>query len=87
SSESLYCITATKKTWRRRRWVSFVASIILLVAFVVILILSGVLSRFKGKEKMAASLCMTPECLEAANGIIGKSLRPLAGLSSITELC
>ncbi|KAK8039194.1 hypothetical protein PG993_007605 [Apiospora rasikravindrae] len=29
------------ETWRRRRWVSFVASIILLIAFVVILILSG----------------------------------------------
>ncbi|KAK8094510.1 hypothetical protein PG997_001195 [Apiospora hydei] len=64
------------KTWRRRRWASFVASIILLVAFGPVgeadKKYNPVLSRFKGKEKMAASLCMTPECLEAANGIIAK---------------
>lgn len=29
------------KTWKRRRWVSFVASISLLIAFVAVLILSG----------------------------------------------
>lgn len=29
------------KTWRRRRWISFVASIFLLLGFVAILILSG----------------------------------------------
>ena len=29
------------KTWRRRRWISLVASAFLIIAFVVILILSG----------------------------------------------
>ncbi|KAK8133962.1 peptidase family M13 [Apiospora sp. TS-2023a] len=41
SSEDSIQTEQQVKTWRRRRWVSFVASISLLIAFVVILILSG----------------------------------------------
>jgi endothelin-converting enzyme len=58
------------KTWRRRRWISFVASILLLLGFVAILILSGVLSRASGKSHMAASLCLTPACVHAASELL-----------------
>ncbi|KAK8077458.1 peptidase family M13 [Apiospora saccharicola] len=41
SSEDCIQTEQQVKTWRRRRWVSLVASISLLIAFVVILILGG----------------------------------------------
>ncbi|KAI4592639.1 hypothetical protein KJ359_010541 [Pestalotiopsis sp. 9143b] len=55
---------------RRRRWISLIASIFLVVGFVVILILSGVLARSKGKPGMASALCLTPACIHAASEIL-----------------
>ncbi|KAI1297361.1 peptidase family M13 [Xylaria venustula] len=59
------------KTLRRRRWISLVASVFLIIVFVVILILSGVLSRSRKKSpKMDTSICMTPTCIHAASEIL-----------------
>ncbi|KAI0378465.1 endothelin-converting enzyme 1 [Hypomontagnella monticulosa] len=58
------------KTWRRRRWISLVASAFLIIAFVVILILSGVLSRARRKPNMSSSLCLTPACIHAASEVL-----------------
>lgn len=41
------------KTWRRRRWISFAASIFLLLGFVAILILSGGKCAFLGADPRA----------------------------------
>ncbi|KAI1376163.1 endothelin-converting enzyme 1 [Hypoxylon crocopeplum] len=58
------------KTWRRRRWVSLVVSIVLILAFVIILILSGVLSRAQRKPGMSSPLCLTPACIHAASEVL-----------------
>ncbi|KAI1753827.1 peptidase family M13 [Xylaria castorea] len=59
------------KTLHRRRWISLIASVLLIAAFVVILILSGVLSRNRKKPpKMDASICTTPTCIHAASEIL-----------------
>ncbi|OTA53412.1 peptidase family M13 [Hypoxylon sp. EC38] len=63
-------LNAQVKTWRRRRWISLIVSVLLIIAFVVILILSGVLSRARRKPAMASSLCLTPECIHAASEIL-----------------
>ncbi|KAI1187961.1 peptidase family M13 [Nemania serpens] len=56
---------------RRRRWISLIASILLIAAFVVILILSGVLSRNRKRQpKIDTSICMTPDCIHAASEIL-----------------
>ncbi|KAI8624050.1 peptidase family M13 [Xylariaceae sp. FL1651] len=58
------------KSWRRRRWISLIASALLLVAFVVILILSGVLSRNRRNAPVNSSMCLTPECVHVASDIL-----------------
>ncbi|KAI0556144.1 peptidase family M13 [Xylaria curta] len=59
------------KTLHRRRWISLIASVFLITAFVVILILSGVLSRNQKKPpKMDPSICTTPTCIHAASEIL-----------------
>ncbi|KAI1460816.1 endothelin-converting enzyme 1 [Annulohypoxylon moriforme] len=60
------------KTWRRRRWISLFVSAFLIIAFVVILIVSGVLSRSRRKPSpgMNSSLCLTPACIHAASEIL-----------------
>ncbi|OTB04317.1 hypothetical protein M426DRAFT_320912 [Hypoxylon sp. CI-4A] len=58
------------KTLRRRRWVSLIFSILLIIAFVVILVLSGILSRARRKPNMSSSLCLTPACIHAASEIL-----------------
>ncbi|KAI0485484.1 peptidase family M13 [Xylaria cf. heliscus] len=59
------------KSLHRRRWLSLIASIFIITAFVVILILSGVLSRNRKKSpKMDTSICMTPTCIHAASEIL-----------------
>ncbi|ETS84676.1 hypothetical protein PFICI_02701 [Pestalotiopsis fici W106-1] len=58
------------KSRRRRRWISLIASIFLVIGFVVILILSGVLARSRGKPGMASALCLTPACIHAASEIL-----------------
>ncbi|KAK6085991.1 endothelin-converting enzyme [Seiridium cupressi] len=58
------------KSWKRRRWISLIASLFLIAGFVVILILSGILSRAKGKPGMASSLCLTSACVHAASDIL-----------------
>ncbi|KAI0161414.1 peptidase family M13 [Xylariaceae sp. FL1272] len=58
------------KTWRRRRWISLVASALLIVAFLVILILSGVFSRKKKHPTAKSSLCTTATCIHAASEIL-----------------
>ncbi|KAI1108761.1 peptidase family M13 [Nemania sp. NC0429] len=56
---------------RHRRWVSLIASILLITAFVVILLLSGVLSRNRKKSpKMDTSVCMSPTCIHAASEVL-----------------
>ncbi|KAI0200603.1 peptidase family M13 [Astrocystis sublimbata] len=59
---------------RRRRWISLIASVLIIAAFVVILILSGVLSRNRRKPqeppKMDPSICTTPTCIHAASEIL-----------------
>ncbi|KAI0518184.1 peptidase family M13 [Xylaria bambusicola] len=58
-------------TLRRRRWISLIASVFLIIVFVVILILSGVLSRGQKKSpKMNNSTCTTPTCIHAASEIL-----------------
>ncbi|KAI1179629.1 peptidase family M13 [Nemania sp. FL0916] len=59
------------KSLRHRRWTSLIASILLIVAFVVILILSGVLSRSRKKpSNMDPSICTSPTCIHAASEIL-----------------
>ncbi|KAI0401376.1 peptidase family M13 [Xylaria palmicola] len=59
------------KTLRRRRWISLIASVLLIAAFVVILILGGVLSRNRKKSpNMNTSLCVSPTCIHAASEIL-----------------
>ncbi|ORY64027.1 peptidase family M13 [Pseudomassariella vexata] len=58
------------KIWRRRRWASFVCSGFLILGFVALLILSGVLSRSRGKLHMGSSICLTPSCIHAASEIL-----------------
>ncbi|KAJ8132689.1 hypothetical protein O1611_g937 [Lasiodiplodia mahajangana] len=59
------------RSLRHRRWVSLIASVLLITAFVVILILSGVLSRNRKKSpKMDQSICTTPTCIHAASEIL-----------------
>ncbi|KAI0137377.1 hypothetical protein BJ170DRAFT_605598 [Xylariales sp. AK1849] len=58
------------RSLKRRRWISFVASLFLIVGFVVILVLSGILSRAQGKLHMGSSLCLTPACIHAASEIL-----------------
>ncbi|KAI1366072.1 peptidase family M13 [Xylaria arbuscula] len=56
---------------RRRRWISLIASIFLIIVFIVILILSGVLSRGRKKSpKMNNSTCLSPTCIHAASEIL-----------------
>ncbi|KAI1438679.1 peptidase family M13 [Xylaria sp. CBS 124048] len=56
---------------RRRRWISLLASLILIIAFVVILILDGVLPISREKHpNMNTSICMTPTCVHAASEIL-----------------
>ncbi|KAI1447479.1 endothelin-converting enzyme 1 [Annulohypoxylon stygium] len=60
------------KTWTRRRWISLFVSAFIIVAFIVILIVSGVLSRGRRKPSpgMNSSLCLTPACIHAASEIL-----------------
>ncbi|KAI1388799.1 endothelin-converting enzyme 1 [Hypoxylon trugodes] len=58
------------KTWRRRRWISLIVSVLLILAFVVILVLSGVLSRARRKPSMSTSLCQSAACIHAASEIL-----------------
>ncbi|GAP91007.1 putative endothelin-converting enzyme [Rosellinia necatrix] len=59
------------KSWRRRRWISLVASILLITGFVAILLLGGALSHKKRKTpNMNTSICMTPACIHAASEIL-----------------
>ncbi|GAW13144.1 hypothetical protein ANO14919_025220 [Xylariales sp. No.14919] len=59
------------RSLRRRRWISLVASILILFFFVAYLILSGVLSRGRDTPpKMDTSICMTPTCIHAASEIL-----------------
>ncbi|KAI2631977.1 endothelin-converting enzyme 1 [Hypoxylon sp. NC1633] len=58
------------KTWRRRRWISLIVSAFLILAFIVILIISGVLSRGRKKPDMSSSLCLTPACIHAASEVL-----------------
>ncbi|KAI3341518.1 peptidase family M13 [Ustulina deusta] len=69
--ESLGQLTAEVRSLRRRRWISLIASVFLIIVFVVILILSGVLSRGRKKSpKMDTSICTTPTCIHAASEIL-----------------
>ncbi|KAI1135264.1 endothelin-converting enzyme 1 [Hypoxylon sp. FL0543] len=69
--EEFVHLNAQVKTWRRRRWISLIVSIILIIAFVVILILSGVLSRARRKPPaMVSSLCLTSDCIHASSEIL-----------------
>ncbi|KAI1344016.1 endothelin-converting enzyme 1 [Xylariaceae sp. FL0016] len=70
SDEDFTRLNRQIKTWRRRRWISLIVSAFLIVAFVVILILSGVLSRKGRKSKMNTSTCTTPACIHAASEIL-----------------
>ncbi|KAI1107291.1 endothelin-converting enzyme 1 [Jackrogersella minutella] len=63
-------LSAQFKTWRRRRWISLIVSVFLIIAFIVILFLSGVLSRARRKPGMNSSLCLTPACIHAASEIL-----------------
>ncbi|KAJ2990571.1 hypothetical protein NUW58_g2883 [Xylaria curta] len=63
-------IADASKPFRQRRWISLIASIFLITAFVVILILSGVLQRYRKKPQMDASVCTTPTCIHAASEIL-----------------
>ncbi|KAI0395968.1 peptidase family M13 [Xylariaceae sp. FL0594] len=59
------------KSLRRRRWISLVASILLIIAFVTLLILGGVWSRKRRQNpSMNTSVCMTPTCVHAASEIL-----------------
>ncbi|KAI0427848.1 peptidase family M13 [Xylaria sp. FL1042] len=59
------------KIVRRRRWISLIASVFLIIVFVVILILGRVLSHNRKKNpKMDTSICMTPTCIHAASEIL-----------------
>ncbi|KAI0878787.1 peptidase family M13 [Hypoxylon argillaceum] len=59
------------RSLRHRRWISLIASILLIAAFIVILILSGVLSPNRKKSpKMDTSICTTPTCIHAASEIL-----------------
>ncbi|KAI0441282.1 peptidase family M13 [Xylaria telfairii] len=59
------------KSLHRRRWISLIASVFIIAAFVVILILSGVLSRDRKKSpEMDTSICTTPACIHAASEIL-----------------
>ncbi|KAI1805706.1 endothelin-converting enzyme 1 [Daldinia bambusicola] len=58
------------KTLRRRRWISLIVSAFLIIAFIVILILSGLLSRARRKPGMSSSLCLSPACIHAASEIL-----------------
>jgi len=60
---------------KRRRWVSLIVSLLIIVAFVVILILAGVLDRGKKKDNgdkpnTAVPLCTTPACVHAASELL-----------------
>lgn len=76
---------------RRRRWVSLIASILLIIAFVVILFLAGVLSRGqKGNPNMNAAVCTTATCIHAASEILYnlspdyKNLDPCSQFAQLT---
>ncbi|KAI1328615.1 peptidase family M13 [Xylariaceae sp. FL0255] len=59
------------KTWRRRRWISLIASALLIIAFVVVLILSGVFSRKKKHgPDTNAPVCTAPACIHASSEIL-----------------
>ncbi|KAH8162956.1 hypothetical protein CIB48_g5296 [Xylaria polymorpha] len=59
------------KSLHRRRWISLIASIFIIAAFVVILILSGVLPRDRKKPpEMDSSICTSPTCIHAASEIL-----------------
>ncbi|KAI0853671.1 endothelin-converting enzyme 1 [Daldinia vernicosa] len=71
TQEDLALLNNLARTWRRRRWVSLVVSAFLIVAFIVILILSGLLSRARRKPSMnSSSLCLSPACIHAASEIL-----------------
>ncbi|KAF3070925.1 Endothelin-converting enzyme 1 [Daldinia childiae] len=70
TEEDLALLNDQVKTWRRRRWVSLIVSAFLIVAFIVILILSGLLSRARRKPGMSSSLCLSPACIHAASEIL-----------------
>ncbi|KXJ97112.1 endothelin-converting enzyme [Microdochium bolleyi] len=57
---------------RRRRWISLGVSIFIIVAFLVILILTGVLERGKGRgnAEVAGPLCTTAACIHAASELL-----------------
>ncbi|KAI0974825.1 peptidase family M13 [Xylaria arbuscula] len=69
--ESVGYFTGDIRSLHRRRWISLIASVFLIIVFVVILILSGVLSRSRKKPpKMDTSICTTPTCIHAASEIL-----------------
>ncbi|KAI8964961.1 endothelin-converting enzyme 1 [Daldinia sp. FL1419] len=70
TEEDLALLNDQVKTWRRRRWISLVVSVFLIIAFIVILILSGLLSRARRKPGMSSSLCLSPACIHAASEIL-----------------
>ncbi|OTB16113.1 hypothetical protein K445DRAFT_317105 [Daldinia sp. EC12] len=70
TEEDLALLNDQVKTLRRRRWISLIVSAFLIVAFIVILILSGLLSRARRKPGMSSSLCLSPACIHAASEIL-----------------
>ncbi|KAI0096493.1 endothelin-converting enzyme 1 [Daldinia grandis] len=70
TEDDLALLNDQVKTWRRRRWISLVVSAFLIVAFIVILIISGLLSRARRKPGMSSSLCLSPACIHAASEIL-----------------
>ncbi|KAI0479103.1 peptidase family M13 [Xylariaceae sp. FL0804] len=64
-------LTEQVRKLRRRRWISLIASAFLIIAFVVILFLSGLLSRSRKRNpNMNMSTCTTPACIHAASEIL-----------------
>ncbi|KAI1471624.1 endothelin-converting enzyme 1 [Daldinia caldariorum] len=68
-------INSEVKTLRHRRWISLVVSALLIVAFILILIFSGIFSHVGQAPDKTPSLCLSPACIHASSEIL-RNLSP-----------